>query len=104
MASNVYALRFHFIHCFLDLDAAIPGSQLHTDKGSLGSASQAYTIPCDSKFTFGFVVGGQTFTLDHNALVIPVSGGQCVSAIEGWSDESETTYMLGTTFISAIYL
>lgn len=86
------------------LDAAIPGSQLQANMGSLGAASQAWTIPCDAKFSFAFLVGGQTFTLDHNSLVIPVSSGQCVSAIEGWSDENETRYLLGTAFISSVYL
>lgn len=97
-------IDYTFIHRCPILDAAIPGSQLHTDMGSLGAVSQAWTIPCDATFSFGFVVGGQTFTLDHNSLVIPVSGGQCVSAIEAWSDENETSYMLGTVFIGAVYL
>lgn len=88
----------------MTLDAAIPGSRVAAGISSLGNASQAWTIPCDTQFTFGFVVGSQTFNLNSAALVIPLSNGVCVSAIEGWVDSGISTYLLGARFISSIYL
>ncbi|CAL1697102.1 unnamed protein product [Somion occarium] len=87
------------------LHAAIKGSSLQPNLGSLGpTISRAWTIPCDAQFSFGFVVGSQTFTLDHNSLVIRESDGTCVSAIEAWADPNQTKYLLGSSFISSIYL
>ena len=68
--------------------------------------SQAWTLPCDSKFTFGLVVGEQTFPLDESVLVIDQGLGNntCVSGIEGWTDPSEELYMFGARFLSTVYM
>lgn len=92
---------------YLDIvysDAAIPGATLSSTLSSLGAASQAWIIPCNSQFTFGFVVGSQTFTLNTESLVIQLGDGTCVSAIESWTDASNNHYLLGARFISSVYL
>ena len=88
----------------MSADDAIPGSNLRPDLSSLGILSQAWTIPCDSSFSFGIVVGSQTFTLDETSLVIQQPNGICVSGIEGWTDETQVNYVFGARFLSTIYL
>lgn len=87
------------------IDDAIPGSaQAPASLASLGSASQAFTVPCDAQYTFGLVVGSQTFVLNPDSLIIPQSDGSCLSGIEGWTDTSQTEYLIGSRFISTVYL
>ncbi|KAH8101427.1 aspartic peptidase domain-containing protein [Cristinia sonorae] len=86
------------------IHAAIPGSAQAANLSTLGSESTAWTVPCNSQFSFGFVVGSQTFTLDPNSLLINRGNGVCSSAIEGWTSSSQQNYLLGARFISAVYL
>ncbi len=85
-------------------DDVIPNAALRTDISSLGSLSEAWSIPCNSTFSFGVVVDGQNFTMDQSVLVVELPDGTCVSGIEGWADNSVTTYLFGSRFVSAIYL
>ena len=85
-------------------DAAIANATLQKTLSTLGNLSQAWTIPCDSVFTFGIVLGGQTYVLDHTTLVIQQPGGTCVSGIEAWTNSYETRYLLGARFMSTVYL
>ncbi|KAI0796369.1 aspartic peptidase domain-containing protein [Irpex lacteus] len=82
----------------------IPGSQLRADLSSLGSLSEAYTIPCDSTYTFGLIAGTQTFTVEASSLIVKQSDGTCISGIEGWADASQTQTLLGARFLSTVYL
>lgn len=91
-------------YSFIDTDDAIPGSVLRTDLSSLGPLSQAWSIPCDSSFSFGVIANSQTFTMNENTLVLSLLDGTCVSAIEGWADTTVTTYLFGSRFVSTIYL
>ncbi|PSR83441.1 hypothetical protein PHLCEN_2v5713 [Hermanssonia centrifuga] len=83
---------------------AIPGSNFRPDLSSLGPLSDAWTIPCDATFSFGLVVGSQTFTLNPDNLIITQPDGTCISGIEGWTDSTQTTYLFGARFLSTIYL
>ena len=85
-------------------DDAIPGAQVRADLTSLPGLAQAWTVPCNSTFSYGIIVGSQTFTLDEGDLVLPQPDGSCVSGIEAWLDSSETTYVFGARFLSTIYL
>lgn len=85
-------------------DAAIPGATLKKSLSTLGNLSQAWTLPCDSTFSFGLVIGGQTFVLDQSNLVVKQDNGVCVSAIEAWTNSFETQYLFGSRFMSTIYL
>ena len=70
----------------------------------LPGLAQAWTVPCNSTFSYGIIVGSQTFTLDEGDLVLPQPDGSCVSGIEAWLDSTETTYVFGARFLSTIYL
>ncbi|EKM61519.1 uncharacterized protein PHACADRAFT_248187 [Phanerochaete carnosa HHB-10118-sp] len=85
-------------------DAAIPGAQLQQGISTLGNLSMAYTLPCNTQFTFGLVVGSQTFVLDQSSLIVTMSNGQCVSGIEAWTDPQQAQYMFGSRFLSTVYL
>ncbi|KAI0075933.1 acid protease [Panus rudis PR-1116 ss-1] len=84
--------------------AAIKGSKIAQGLSSLGSLSQAYTVPCDAQIDFSFIVGDQKFTLNRDALMVKQDDGTCVSAIEAWTDPNKSQYLLGSTFISSVYL
>ena len=99
-AFNVYPL-----YSRVTADDAIKGSSpAPAGFSTLGAASQAFRIPCNSQFSFGFNVGSQTFVLNPDSLVIQLSDGTCVSGIEGLTDSSQTNYIVGARFISTIYL
>lgn len=83
---------------------AIPGSNLRPDLSTLGSLSEAWTIPCNASFSYGIVVGTQTFTVDQHTLVLQQPDGSCVSGIEGWTDDTQTQYVFGARFLSTVYL
>ncbi|TCD71460.1 hypothetical protein EIP91_010166 [Steccherinum ochraceum] len=86
------------------IHATIPGSQQNGSFATLGSTSTAWTVPCNSQFSFGFVVGSQTFTLDPGSLLINQGNGICTTAIEGWTNSNQEEYLLGARFISSVYL
>lgn len=86
------------------INDAISGSQANQSLSSLGSLSQAWSIPCNSQFTLGFIVGPQTFNVDPKFMIVQQSDGTCTSAVEGWNDSSNSQYLLGASFISSIYL
>lgn len=85
-------------------DAAIEGSVLAPGLSSLGTQAQAWTIPCDAKFSFTVDIGSQQFTLDQSTLVVKLSDGSCASGIEGWTDPSVDQYLFGALFIQQFYL
>lgn len=89
---------------WMNADDAIPYSALRTDLSSLGPLSQAWSIPCETEFSFGIIADSQVFTMNQNTLVLQLPDGTCVSAIEGWTDTTVTTYLFGSRFVSTIYL
>jgi len=97
---NIYlpATEARLIH------AAINGAQVSQQYSTLGSASQAWTIPCNSQYTFGFTLGSQTFILNTKDLILDQGGGTCVSAIEALTDTNQSNYIVGARFISTVYL
>lgn len=68
--------------------------------------SQAWTLPCNSNFTFRLLIGSQIFALDESILVIDqgLDDNTCVSGLEGWTDSFETMYLFGARFLSTVYL
>lgn len=77
---------------------------LHPDLSSLGTLSQAWTVPCNSTFSYAIVVGDQTFTVAEDELIIQLLDGSCVSAIEAWTDSDQTHYVFGARFMSTLYV
>ena len=86
------------------VDAAIEGSTPRPDLGSLGDLSQAWTVPCDAEFSFGIVVGSQTFDMDQGALVVPQPDGTCLSGIEGWTDVDQMHTVYGSRVLHTLYM
>lgn len=86
------------------IDDAIGGTAASSSLSTLGGLSQAYTVPCNVQFSFSLMVGVQNFVLNTDQLVNKQSDGTCVSGIEGFVDASETRYLVGSRFISTIYL
>ncbi|TCD60281.1 hypothetical protein EIP91_010433 [Steccherinum ochraceum] len=86
------------------IHAAIPGAVSQPTVSTLGSLSQTWKIPCDSVFSMGIIVQSQTYTLDHNTLVIQNGDGTCTSGLEAWTDGSVNQYLLGARFMSSLYL
>jgi len=83
---------------------SIPGSIAQPAISTLGSLAQTWSIPCNSQFTFGIIVGSNTYTLDTDDLIIHMDDGTCVSAIEAWTSSNLNQYLFGARFMSALYL
>lgn len=80
-------------------DNVIPGAALQP--GPVND-STVWSIPCDSQFSLALQFG-QTFVLDQSNLIIQ-NGSSCVGAIQGWPDNSTTSFLFGGRFISSLYL
>ncbi|KZS97474.1 acid protease [Sistotremastrum niveocremeum HHB9708] len=78
--------------------AAIPGSSA-SDEGTF----TRWTIPCETQLTWTVSVQSTPFTVPSSTLVIQ-NGTSCVGAIVGWTSPNSTTYLLGSSFISAVYM
>jgi hypothetical protein len=85
-------------------DDAIPGASLQKNLSTLGNLSMAYTVPCNADFSFGLVIGSQTFVLSPSNLIVPMGDGNCVSTIEAWTNPWQTNYAFGSRFMSTVYM
>ncbi|KZT68462.1 acid protease [Daedalea quercina L-15889] len=85
-------------------NAVISGSSVQSGLSTLGSQSQAWSVPCDTKVSLSININDQTFTLDQSALVRQSSSGTCFSGVEGWTDSSIEQYIFGALFVSQVYL
>ncbi|KAK0226137.1 aspartic peptidase domain-containing protein [Armillaria fumosa] len=63
-----------------------------------------WVVPCDTKMTFTFTFGNFIVTLDQTSLLRKNQQGQCISYVEAWADPNVGEYVLGASFISAVYL
>ena len=77
-----------------------------SNTSTLGNLSQAWTVPCASRFSITIGIGQQNFTLDESTLVVDQGIGTsiCTSALEQWTDPQEAVYMFGARFISTVYV
>ncbi|TFK31098.1 aspartic peptidase domain-containing protein [Crucibulum laeve] len=83
----------HSIH------SSINGAVLKTQT----SMSSVWSIPCDSRMSLTITVGTHPYMLLEDKL-IQSDNGNCTSAIEGWTDNTNDAYLFGATFISSVYL
>ncbi|KAJ3724315.1 aspartic peptidase domain-containing protein [Lentinula guzmanii] len=67
------------------------------------TASNQWAIPCDTKMSLTMTFGSLSVPMDETTLVLQ-SGNVCVGTIEEWSDPEVEEYLLGSTFISLLYL
>ena len=63
-----------------------------------------YSIPCDTDFTFTVLLSGHGYVLTTETLVIKAADGSCTGAIEGWMNPTAGNYLLGSRFISTVYV
>jgi hypothetical protein len=80
------------------LDAAVLGANF-TVQGD----STVWNMPCSSGFSWSVVIGGQTFTVPTSLAMIQRGPFDCEGAIRGWANETQTGYLLGSSFISSVY-
>lgn len=85
-------------------NAVISGSSVQSGLSTLGSQSQAWEVPCNSKVSLTVNINDQTFTFDESVLVRQASSGTCFSGVEGWTDSSVDEYIFGALFVSQVYL
>ncbi|KAK0506673.1 aspartic peptidase domain-containing protein [Armillaria luteobubalina] len=67
------------------------------------SLTTIWGVPCGSKMNLTLTFGGVSFLVDESVLVRNQSG-QCFGAIEQWSSPSTTEYLLGSDFLSSVYV
>lgn len=48
--------------------------------------------------------GSLSVPVDQTALVVPNDNGSCFGTIEEWSDPQVEEYLLGSSFISLLYM
>ncbi|KAL7281511.1 hypothetical protein ACG7TL_004826 [Trametes sanguinea] len=63
-----------------------------------------YQIPCDTKITFWFTIGGVKYTVIEEALVAPNPwGDQCIGSIFTYGQSSSWDITFGFQFLSSFY-
>jgi hypothetical protein len=80
------------------LVSGIPGAV-----SQISSDIEVWQLPCSTTIDFSVVFGGSTFMTNPGNLVTNVNGS-CFSTIVGWTDPTNNVCILGSNFISSIYL
>ncbi|KAK0471201.1 aspartic peptidase domain-containing protein [Armillaria novae-zelandiae] len=62
-----------------------------------------YTVPCNTQMKLTLTINNLAVTLDESKLVIN-QGGHCTGLIQMWSSAGATEYVLGSTFLSNVYV
>ncbi|KAF9014921.1 hypothetical protein BDQ17DRAFT_2907 [Cyathus striatus] len=73
------------------------------NKSGISATSYLWSVPCQTRMSLTVTFGAQSFSINEDYLVQNLNGS-CWGSIEGWSDENETLYLLGSAFVSSIYL
>lgn len=79
--------------------SSLTGASIYSNS----SETITWEVPCETKMTFTFTFGNFAASLDENIL-LRKSQGRCISYVEEWTDPDVSEYVLGASFISAIYL
>ncbi|KAK0189337.1 aspartic peptidase domain-containing protein [Armillaria mellea] len=62
-----------------------------------------YTVPCDTRMKITFTINDLAITLDESKLIIN-QGGHCTGLIQMWSSSQASEYVLGSSFLSNVYV
>ncbi|KAK0198109.1 aspartic peptidase domain-containing protein [Armillaria mellea] len=81
------------------LYASISGASVAGDTPS----TNIYSIPCDTQMKIIFTINDLAVTLDESILVVN-QNGQCTSVIQQWTSPLATEYLLGSSFLSSVYV
>ncbi|KDQ54962.1 hypothetical protein JAAARDRAFT_38077 [Jaapia argillacea MUCL 33604] len=84
----------------LQIYTAVNNSILQTTSNSNGT--QQWAVPCDAQMTFNVQIGSETFSLNQSLLVTKPNPA-CYGVIQGWSDPTNSQYLLGSSFLSTVY-
>ncbi|PBL01378.1 acid protease [Armillaria gallica] len=66
-------------------------------------STNVYSIPCDTQMKMIFTINDLAVTLDESTLVVN-QNGQCTGVIQQWSSPLATEYLLGSSFLSSVYV
>lgn len=66
-------------------------------------STNIYSIPCDTQMKMIFTINDLAVTLDESTLVVS-QNGQCTGVIQQWSSPLATEYLLGSSFLSSVYV
>ncbi|KAJ7071592.1 aspartic peptidase domain-containing protein [Mycena amicta] len=66
--------------------------------------TNAWSIPCSTKFTLSVTFGTFTTSLDQASLVVRLQDGACVGVLQEWADATIVEYLLGAPFVASIYM
>ncbi|KAK0456829.1 aspartic peptidase domain-containing protein [Armillaria borealis] len=66
-------------------------------------STNVYSIPCDTQMKIIFTISDLAVTLDESTLVVN-QNGQCTGVIQQWSSPLATEYLLGSSFLSSVYV
>ncbi|SJL05356.1 uncharacterized protein ARMOST_08723 [Armillaria ostoyae] len=66
-------------------------------------STNVYSIPCDTQMKMIFTISDLAVTLDESTLVVN-QNGQCTGVIQQWTSPLATEYLLGSSFLSSVYV
>ncbi|KAK0232884.1 aspartic peptidase domain-containing protein [Armillaria fumosa] len=66
-------------------------------------STNIYSIPCDTQMRMIFTINDLAVSLDESTLVVN-QNGQCTGVIQQWSSPLATEYLLGSSFLSSVYV
>ncbi|KAK0207986.1 aspartic peptidase domain-containing protein [Desarmillaria ectypa] len=66
-------------------------------------STNIYSIPCDTKMKMILTVNNLAVTLDESTLIVN-QNAQCTGIIQEWSSPLATEYLLGSSFLSSVYV
>lgn len=92
-------LAWYSLHICTDggIDGASRLSSLTT------ATTNKWAIPCDTEMSLTLTFDSFPIPVDETTLVIQ-SGDLCLGAIEEWADPAAEDYLLGSSFISLLYM
>ncbi|KAJ4473178.1 aspartic peptidase domain-containing protein [Lentinula aciculospora] len=83
---------------------AIYGTISGSSRQDTLSATTVYTLPCDTQLQLTLIFGTVSVTLTEAQLVQNLGNSTCLGVLQEWTSENVTQYLLGSSFISNIYL
>lgn len=79
--------------------AGVPGASVVANT----SITNIWGVPCLSRTNLTLTFGDLSVVIDESVLVRN-QGGECFGAIEEWSSPLTTEYLLGSSFLSSVYV
>lgn len=71
--------------------------------GAKDNSDGTYTVPCNASFATTIALGGKTFTLSSDTLVLHQENNTCVGALATDGDATRSHWVLGDAFLRNVY-